>query len=105
MLIHSLTIVAAGLATIAISPSFSQAAESPVCGSRPDLLKQLSTRFHEQPVALGVTSTGSLIELLTTDNGTTWSLMISNPNGSSCLVAAGEGWEEIKPIAKGDRGA
>ena len=105
MLTHSLKMVGMAVTLIAISAIAAKAAESPVCGSRPDLLKQLSSRFHEEPVALGLTSTGSIIEVLTTDNGATWTIMVSKPNGSSCLVAAGEGWEKLKPVAKGELGA
>jgi hypothetical protein len=61
--------------------------------------------LDEEPVALGVTNNGSLIEVLTSDDGSTWTMMISQPNGSSCLVAAGKGWEQLKPVAKGERGA
>jgi hypothetical protein len=82
------------------------ATASPPCASRPEFLKQLSKRFNEEPVALGLTNNGSLIELLASDDGSTWTIMISRPNGSSCLIAAGEGWEEMKRVAaKGERGA
>ncbi|CAH2408305.1 hypothetical protein [Mesorhizobium escarrei] len=82
------------------------ATQSPLCGSRPELLKQLSKRFNEAPSALGLAKDGSIIEVLTSDDGSTWTIMISQPNGSSCLVAVGEGWEEVKHVAtKGERGA
>jgi hypothetical protein len=81
------------------------AAGSPPCAPRPEILKQLSKQFNEAPVALGLANNGSLIELLTSDNGSTWTIMVSRPNGSSCLVAAGEGWEKLKPVAKDERGA
>lgn len=81
------------------------AAETTPCGPRPELVKQLSKRFHEEPVAIGLTNKGSLVEVLTSDNGSTWTIMISQPNGSSCVVAAGEGWEELKRVAAGERGA
>jgi hypothetical protein len=79
---------------------------SPPCGSRPELLKQLSKQFKEAPVALGLAKNGSVIEVLTSDDGETWTILVSQPNGSSCLVAVGEGWEELKRVgAKGERGA
>jgi hypothetical protein len=78
---------------------------SPQCAPRPEFLKQLSKRFHEEPVALGLTNNGSVIEVLTSDDGSTWTMMISRPNGSSCLIAAGEGWEQGKRVVKGERGA
>ena len=99
-------IIGAAFALIALSAIPAAAAGgSPLCGSRPDILKELSKRFSEEPVAVGLSNNGSLIEVLTSDSGSTWTIMISQPNGSSCLIAAGEGWEELKPIAKGDRGA
>ena len=61
--------------------------------------------IKEEPIALGLANEGSVIEVLTSDGGSTWTIMISRPNGSSCLVAAGEGWEQGKIAAKGERGA
>ena len=78
---------------------------SPVCAPRAQLLDQLSSRYKEAPVAVGLSSSGSMVEVLTSDNGGTWTIMVSPPNGSSCLVASGEGWEELKRVASNDRGA
>jgi hypothetical protein len=33
---------------------------------------------------------------LTTGDGGTWTIILSSPNGTSCLVAAGEGWRGLK---------
>lgn len=107
---HELTrikVIGAAVMLIALS-TIPVAAEtgSPPCAPRPELLKQLSKRFNEAPVALGLAKNGSVIEVLTSDDGETWTIMISQPNGSSCLVAVGEGWEELKRVgAKGERGA
>ena len=105
--------MSAAVSLIAIS-TMPVAAESPAapagglppCGSRPEILKQLSSRFKEAPVALGLAKNGSVVEVLTSDDGETWTILVSQPNGSSCLVAIGEGWEELKRVgAKGERGA
>jgi hypothetical protein len=32
------------------------------------------------------------VEVLSTGDGETWSIIITSPKGMSCLVAAGEGW-------------
>ncbi|MER9234179.1 hypothetical protein NKI56_19120 [Mesorhizobium sp. M0622] len=100
-------VIGAALVLVAMF-SIPAAAEagSPLCASRPEILKQLSTRFKEAPVALGLAKNGSVVEVLTSDDGETWTIMVSQPNGPSCLVAAGEGWEELKRVgAKGERGA
>jgi hypothetical protein len=99
----------AAVALVAISTipvSAATASGAPPCGSRPEILKQLSKRFKEAPVALGLAKNGSVLEVLTSDDGETWTIMVSQPNGSSCLVAVGEGWEELKRVGvKGERGA
>jgi len=41
---------------------------------------------------LGVTAQGALVEVLSADEGETWTIILTTPQGRSCLVAAGEGW-------------
>jgi hypothetical protein len=82
----------------------SPATAAPSCAPRTELLKQLSARYSEAPVAVGLASNGALIELLTSGSGATWTLIVSQPNGASCLVAAGESWQDLKRAAAGDVG-
>jgi hypothetical protein len=56
-------------------------------------------RFSEAPIAAGLASNGALIEVLTSGNGSTWTIIVSKPNGPSCLVAAGESWQALKRVA------
>ncbi len=68
------------------------AAEQPsTCGAREALLERLSSRYEEQPVSLGVTATGSLLEVLASPSGS-WTIIVTIPNGPTCLVSSGEGW-------------
>ncbi len=71
--------------------SFEAAAQS-ACSPRTDVLGHLAKKYGEAPVAIGVTNKGDLIEVLTTGDGNTWTIIVSMPNGQSCMVAAGEGW-------------
>ena len=77
------------------------AAAQEICGTRADLLKELTQRYSEAPVAVGLANSGALVEIPTNDNGSTWSIMVSQPNGMSCLVAAGKEWQALKPAATG----
>jgi hypothetical protein len=102
----AVSLVAISAMPVAAASPAAKATGSPLCASRPEILKQLSDRFKEAPVALGLAKNGSVIEVLTSEDGQTWTIMVSQPNGSSCLVAVGEGWEELKRVgAKGERGA
>ena len=66
------------------------------CNTRNSVLSLLAKKYKEAPVAAGVTNTGGLVEVLSSDGGKTWSIIVSTPQGMSCLVAAGEGWREVK---------
>ncbi len=39
------------------------------------------------------------MEVLSTRDGDTWSIIITTPKGMSCLAAAGEGWHMIEQLA------
>jgi hypothetical protein len=66
------------------------------CDERTKVIGHLASKYQEAPIAIGVTSSGGLVEVLTTGDGNTWTIIVSNPNGVSCLVAAGEGWRAIR---------
>ncbi len=72
-----------------------EAAAQQACSPRTDVLGHLAKKYGEAPVAIGVTNKGGLIEVLTTGDGNTWTIIVSMPNGRSCMVAAGEGWRTM----------
>lgn len=76
-------IVAAGLGSVAHS--------APQCNERDDVLELLAKKYQETPIAIGVTNTGGLLEVLTAKNGS-WTMIVTTALGMSCLAAAGEGW-------------
>ena len=70
--------------------------QSPMCNKRDIVLELLAKKYNEAPVAAGITNAGTLIEVLTTEKGETWSILVTKPNGISCLVSSGEGWMAVK---------
>ncbi len=76
--------------------STAMAQGQPQCGERDNVLMLLAKKYQETPIAAGVTNTGSLVEVLAAHKGDTWSLIVTTPQGMSCLVAAGEGWRDMK---------
>ena len=69
-----------------------EAAAQTACSPRNDVVGHLANKYGGAPVAIGVTDKGGLVEVLTTGDGNTWTIIVSQPNGNSCMVAAGEGW-------------
>jgi hypothetical protein len=53
---------------------------------------QLSEQYAEVPVSLGVANNGGVMEVLSAPNGKTWTLILTMPDGMSCMIAAGDDW-------------
>lgn len=86
----------AAVAVLLLASSWAaSAAETMSCDQRQKVIGHLATKYQEAPVAVGVTSTGRLVEVLSTDDGQTWTIILSHPDGTSCLLAAGEGWRKL----------
>jgi len=78
------------------------AAEAETCGKRADLVTALASRHSESPTAIGLASNGGLLEVLTTGDGATWSIILTMPNGTSSLMAVGEAWQSTINLALED---
>jgi len=88
------------LALVTSIATSSMAAAAPVCKDRKSALEVLQTKYSEAPVAMGVDASGRLLEVLTNEDGKTWTIMVTQPGGASCIVASGEGWvwRELKSL-------
>jgi hypothetical protein len=67
-----------------------------LCSERGKVIGQFSKVYKEAPVAGGLTRDGRLIEILSTGDGSTWTIVISEPGGETCVIMAGEGWRPLK---------
>ena len=64
------------------------------CEQRDNLIAALAERYREAPIAVGVTNGGSLVEVLQSRTSETWTIIVTSPQGISCLVFSGDGWRE-----------
>ncbi|MCH7864963.1 MAG: hypothetical protein IIC56_07100 [Proteobacteria bacterium] len=90
------------LGALLIGSSFisTAAAAQPVCGSHGTVSENLKKGYAEAPVSMGVTMNGAVIEVFASEKGT-WTLVITQPNGMSCLIAAGLDWESLPTLVSG----
>ncbi len=96
-------IATAALTTGLLFSTALQAQQAPmgaVCGERGKFLTHLGKNHKESPSAMGVTASGRVIEVLTSDDGT-WTIIMTHPNGITCMVAAGQAWENVERVALG----
>jgi hypothetical protein len=69
------------------------------CSTRANVLSHLANKYSEAPVAVGLAENGGVIEVLTSTEGGTWTIIVTMPDGTSCMVAAGQDWEQLPKIA------
>lgn len=65
------------------------------CSQHSKVVGQFATSYQEVPVAGGLTEDGRLIEVLSSGDGKTWTIIISKSNGETCVMMAGEGWKKL----------
>ena len=65
-----------------------------VCQPRNLMLTWLQENYREEPNGIGVAN-GRLIELLTSPDGASWTIIQTAPKGISCLIVGGEGWRTL----------
>jgi hypothetical protein len=63
-----------------------------VCAPRAIMVEKLKADFGEKPRGVGLADTGGLIEFLASKEGS-WTLIMTSPEGRSCLVMAGDKWK------------
>ena len=71
------------------------AAAQGLCMPREQIVEMLDARYSEAPVALGLASGGRLVEVFSTEDGSTWTLLLTAPDGTSCMMAEGQGWSAL----------
>lgn len=66
-----------------------------ICTSREAILDGLKGEYRETPSSIALTSEGEVIEVFTSMRGETWTIVITNPNGMSCIMAKGAAWSNF----------
>ncbi len=66
------------------------------CGERAKFIETLAKNYQESPSAFGIAGQRNLVELFVSKAGT-WTMLVTHPSGMSCIVAAGQSWEQFPP--------
>ncbi len=80
------------------------AAQAAKCAQRDDLVSRLESKYSEKLSARGLQSEKSMIEVFASVTSGTFTVLLTNPQGVSCVVGAGTNWHieepaEVKGIA------
>ena len=78
---------------LATNHAFGQQAAQ--CGQRDALLAQLSQDYGETRKGLGLAANHALVEIFASGKTGTWTILVTLPGGTSCLLASGEDYEVV----------
>ena len=85
------------LATVAFLIAASPALAQIFCAPHAEFVEHLLEEYDEQPLAFGLNNDGRVMELFGAPGGKTWTLLITNTRGISCVVTSGENWQKVAP--------
>ncbi len=68
---------------------------NPQCGPREMVLQTLADRYGETRRSLGLAGSTQVMELFASDDTGTWTITLTMPDGVTCMVASGQGYQTI----------
>ena len=91
-----------GLLTVNLAAPGAQAQQmGPFCDARTTVLTTLNGNYAEKPNAMGLANNGTVVEVLRSEDGS-WTIIMTAPNGVSCLLVTGEHWQVVVTKADGN---
>lgn len=99
----SLMGAAAVVAMLSFHPLAAETDQDSPCAERTNVIDTLDSQYKESPRAIGLVSQEAVLEIFVSETGT-WTVVVTDPAGLSCVLAAGQSWEEI-PVASNAPGA
>ena len=89
------TVVAAGALTLS---TYMPANAAMACGPHKKLTKALTGKYKEARKGLGLVASRRVMEVFVSESGS-WTLVMTDLNGVSCIIAAGHSWEDAPKVA------
>lgn len=81
-------------------------AQGASCADRTLIVERLSNKYGETRQSAGLNQNNGMVEVFASSETGTWTILVTMPNGKSCLMAAGKAWQgESASIESSDQGA
>lgn len=73
------------------------------CAPRPTVLERLADSYGETRQSIGLGSNNAVVEVFASVQTGSWTITVTMPGGTTCLVAAGDAFERLdEPRPAGD---
>jgi hypothetical protein len=86
----------------ATSPARANSGGMRFCAEHDSITDKLGSKYNEQRSGMGLVGSSGIVELFTAKSGT-WTIVVTQVDGTSCIVAAGNSWADYarKPKLSG----
>ena len=97
MLRSALVALPALSAAMLAGPALAQDRGTPLstCGDQEHVASYLRDNFNEVPVSLGLQADGRMLQVFASEESGTWTMVTTSPNGTTCIIGAGEAWQNM----------
>jgi hypothetical protein len=82
---------AAGL--LAATPA-AEAQTQPPCAKRDQVIRKLEEKYGETLRSIGLHKSDGVVEIYSSEETGSWTILMTRPDGMSCLLASGQLWEQ-----------
>jgi hypothetical protein len=89
-------VLALALTLLAAGPA---AAQSRNCSAHASVVAQLAEKYGETRQSIGIAQGNAVIEVFASSATGTWTIIVTTPDGPTCLIAAGEAFEATPETA------
>ena len=93
-------LLALSVGIVGITFAMNTASANPAnCAKRTVMVEKLNERFGESRQSVGLTPGGQAIEVFAHPGTGTWTILLTLPNGTSCMMASGHAYQAINDPA------
>ncbi|MGV1761281.1 hypothetical protein [Rhizobium sp. P44RR-XXIV] len=89
------------LASAILYPGVAASQATLACAKRVDMIAFLGDNLSEKLSAVGKLDPNTIVEIYVAESGS-WTMMVSDASGRSCIILNGERWESI-PVLPGPK--
>ena len=68
-------------------------AQGSSCANREMIVDRLQSKYGESRQSAGLNQNNGMVEVFASTETGTWTILVTMPNGMSCLMAAGKSWQ------------
>ena len=73
------------------------------CGAHETIVDTLTKKYGETEHGIGLVSDQGIMQVYVSQEKGTWTIVMTNAQGKTCMMAAGRGWENLKQKEEGEK--